>query len=640
MTNPISGTRTTPLVERPSRFSASGSKKTRQAVVAIHGIGQQLPFETTDSIMQAILGDRDVPPSTPVRFLKMDDESHGDSNLPRLTLNLDDKEIDLYEIYWSPLTELKFEARDVFLFFLKSGWLGLYNTTWSSLKSCWNPNRVRNIARDLNVGFVDVLKLCTALMVVLGLWGTLLLPWLTLGSQIIAKVSDSPEVKRFANDCTAYLYGSAMGLPVILLGFAFWWLPRKCKTLRPIWRIISQTYFSVICIWCITVPSALLIGAFRHHQYSEDNEGKTQVAWATKALSIDERWERWKPFRKSEAILLNGEEAHTQESNQRATNASKTPPGGQIGNLQPEPGTMDSDQSQPKSPQGPDVEQSDLLPMHLVFVLVGIWIAAYIKRLISDYAGDLMTYISWFEVSEFEKAREEIRRRGTTALRNILDLSLENRPKLPQYEKVIIVGHSLGSVIAYDSLNRLINEWEMAAAANRSDEQNRKTDPSRINLLTLGCPLDKIFTIYRTRSDTHILARRLLNQALQPFRDAKQPNLRPPVWFNLWSKWDPVSGPLEYFDLDREEVDEHLKMNEIPLTKDKATYRRDVINIQDPEADWPLLAHSQYFDQYILHYILCNLLRISTNWKGENKLSHNVTKAKEAVDSALMSRFV
>jgi len=98
---------------------------------------------------------------------------------------------------------------------------------------------------------------------------------------------------------------------------------------------------------------------------------------------------------------------------------------------------------------------------------------------------------------------------------------------------VAIVGHSLGSVIAYDTLNGLINE----------DERNgRKTGILKRTsiLLTFGSPLDKIAFFFTLQSKNALHIRELLAEAVQPMIVDYQYRTFP--WVNVYSPNDIIAA--------------------------------------------------------------------------------------------------
>src|SRR5206468_3897715 len=120
--------------------------------------------------------------------------------------------------------------------------------------------------------------------------------------------------------------------------------------------------------------------------------------------------------------------------------------------------------------------------------------------------------------------------------------SLRNADGKLEYSDIIMAGHSLGSLIAYDTLNRLINE-DARAESNESTGHLGIVDRTCL-LLTFGSPLDKtafLFGAQRKQTKT----RSALAAAVQPL--IQRPEWRPP-WVNVYSRWDPISAALKFYD--------------------------------------------------------------------------------------------
>jgi hypothetical protein len=115
----------------------------------------------------------------------------------------------------------------------------------------------------------------------------------------------------------------------------------------------------------------------------------------------------------------------------------------------------------------------------------------------------------------------------------------------PQYENVIVVGHSLGSVLAYDTLNALINLDNVS-----SDGQKRNVVGRTRALVTFGSPLDKTAFIFRmqAKSDEDWI-REQMTDSVQPLI-VNYAEFRPETltWVNIWSRMDIISGSLDYYD--------------------------------------------------------------------------------------------
>jgi hypothetical protein len=195
--------------------------------------------------------------------------------------------------------------------------------------------------------------------------------------------------------------------------------------------------------------------------------------------------------------------------------------------------------------------------------------------------------VSPYKVSRFEDIRKQIQLRGRTAARYIY--SATNGENF-LYDSVMIVGHSLGSVLAYDTLNDAINRdiHEGGWGGGSPENAYRVVDRTSL-LLTFGSPLDKTAFMFRTqKTQTEIDVREALAASMQPMivDYAK----RPANWINLFSRSDWISGPLGYYD---------------PPGNPES---RNVRNIENEGPTIPSSAHTAYWTGPLLPAVLHSAL--------------------------------
>lgn len=209
------------------------------------------------------------------------------------------------------------------------------------------------------------------------------------------------------------------------------------------------------------------------------------------------------------------------------------------------------------------------------------------RYFIIEYVGDVAAYISPYKDSKFDALRQKIQKVGLDVGKVIYGFGAADFA-VPHYEKIVVVGHSLGSVLAYDTLNALINLDNTSAPADQRYAVHRTRA-----LLTFGSPLDKTAFIFRLQANNpQDWIREQLAASVQPLildyvRYRPIPPTVPPPgfeWFNIWSRMDIISGELNYYD------DPALPPNQRPC----------VINQRDPKARIPLVAHIQYWTNPLL----------------------------------------
>jgi hypothetical protein len=231
-----------------------------------------------------------------------------------------------------------------------------------------------------------------------------------------------------------------------------------------------------------------------------------------------------------------------------------------------------------------------------------IYFAFKARSILTQYAGSLAAYLSPYKDSKFDDLRNQIQQVGLDVANTIYEGCEFSSGRIPAYEKVVILGHSLGSVIAYDTLNAMIN---LEAAKNAEAAPNSVVDRTRA-LITFGSPLDKTAFLFRVQlnvgrhrldkggelRETMVCAVQPLITDYQKFRFNPAASPHGPKWINLWSPMDIVSGHLDYYD--------------DPAVDKKAPQR--VQNKIDPEAWIPIAAHTQYWTNKLLRKTVYNEL--------------------------------
>lgn len=199
-----------------------------------------------------------------------------------------------------------------------------------------------------------------------------------------------------------------------------------------------------------------------------------------------------------------------------------------------------------------------------------------IRGFLIEFGGDVAAYVAPFKVSKFEEIRHAIQERGRTVARFIYAVRAPGSDR-PLYDRVMVVGHSLGSVLAYDTLNDAMSRdasaegWGAGSPAGQFDVVNRTS-----LLLTFGSPLDKTAFIFRTqRNALEVSAREKLVSAVQPLIQSYRN--RRCRWINVWSRSDWISGPLGYYD------------------RPQPPPGQGICNIENNESRSPAAAHTEYW---------------------------------------------
>lgn len=223
------------------------------------------------------------------------------------------------------------------------------------------------------------------------------------------------------------------------------------------------------------------------------------------------------------------------------------------------------------------------LGLLVVLFLAAAWWTRYF---VVEYVGDVAIYVSSYKVSRFQGIRDQIQQAVRAVAHEIYAAGLVDKSH-PPYDEVVIVGHSLGSVIAYDALNEAIN-WDEVECAFR-----RRVVPRTTRLITFGSPLDKTAFLFRTQVSSARNLREALAARQQPLilNYARYRPKKTFSWINIWSSRDIISGHLDYYDIPKDEANGDPAYNAVE-------------NRPDPQARLPLLAHMQYWENEALHKAL------------------------------------
>ena len=214
-----------------------------------------------------------------------------------------------------------------------------------------------------------------------------------------------------------------------------------------------------------------------------------------------------------------------------------------------------------------------------VLKVAALGLLVYVVRgFLTSAIGGLAVYLGSDSLSKNYDARSQILHECTDAILRLLSHQTQpsqpesSQPDLvqakphedPPYDQVLLAAHSLGSVIAFDALNELI------VRSLAGDPSVLRAPLEKIQgLLTFGCPLNKVVYFFRTRTSlrTTVLSRILY--VLRPFRlrAPLPPEVNGPVviphpypsnspfgasfrWYNAYSPFDLISGRMVFYDAD------------------------------------------------------------------------------------------
>jgi hypothetical protein len=460
--------------------SAAQPEPDLAAVIVVHGMGQQLQFETLDSVVEGLRrvdGTAAAGPSrtrADVRVTRV-----GAIDLPRVEMLLHRKDgeavpIHLYEAYWAPLTEGALTLRDVMGFLWRAALDGERNAfraggfhrymfdrvaTWKTPSARWQL-----ALAVLVLGALVILNAAASGIFASAVLKEAGIPW--AGKELPAGV-------------TLVVATMLVVAGLCVLGML------RARMMAFFFVLVADVVLAALCV------GVLLLGAWTG-------------AWPN-ALPFAPEW------------LANA------------------------------------------------------------WVVAAFWgglvaLSGRVRKLLVQFVGDVAAYITPHALDRFNDLRQQIKK----TVRDVTDAVYADKrgDGKPRYARVAIVGHSLGSVAAYDALNGMIRT-ELAASEGASSVVERTC-----LLLTFGSPLDKTAFIFNAQGCRLGITREALAAAMQPM--ILDYRYRTFPWVNVYSKADIVSGRLDLYD------DPQAKA---PLPGGGLA----VENVIDPKARTPLAAHTEYW---------------------------------------------
>jgi hypothetical protein len=212
----------------------------------------------------------------------------------------------------------------------------------------------------------------------------------------------------------------------------------------------------------------------------------------------------------------------------------------------------------------PHAKEMSLRPWWWVWVLL-FAVSWFARRFLVQYLGDVAAYVEPHRLDRFNALREQIKGCVFNTADAIYRAS--GAASAPLYDRIVIVGHSLGSAVSYDVLNTMLR-YDLALGGKIGVAKRTSA------LITFGSPLDKFAFLFNQQ---HIKeGQEALAASIQPL--LQKPTWRP-TWINIYSRNDIISGSLDYYD-------------------DGLTACID--NLPDPEATTPLAAHTEYWKNRLL----------------------------------------
>lgn len=566
------------------------------AVIVCHGMGEQVPFETLNLVAEQLCVSAGVPCApyslnkTAVRNVTL-----GSQSLSRVEMELTNqtsgstRTVHLYESYWAPLVEGKISLKEVASFLWAAGISGLFRSfsdhpfdRWmfgdvreqSSRLAGWQRFAWRALWSMLCLTAISVLVRCVSIVRFQGgsRWTAHFLVFAAVGTgaSIISAGAAIVAARRTARYLLFALmvFGAMSSFNAVIASIAAARIARHAFSPRvagawPSDELLTRLTFVMI----LTLLGALVtfgvgvgIPAWRRAGLLATN----RVA----RLSPAERWfyRTWTIVGLNWIILMGLVLIPVHIAVDAWTGA---------------PGSL-KDHLNGLTDFLKPLANSTAVPWHIVFPVwvLMIGLSRVVCNFLVQYMGDVAIYVSSHTVNHFYETRQAILKVGRETVSAVYGALKPGSNQL-EYAQVIVMGHSLGSNVAYDSLNAAINQDLSLKGALRVAERTPV-------FLTFGSPLDKIAYLFRTQAAADNNIREALAAEVQPMIVRYDAAHRPARWINVWSPDDWISGAIEFYD--------------DPDPVAGGTMR--VRNWQDPEACTPGACHTDYWTNGLVRRIL------------------------------------
>lgn len=600
------------VVEEPPAPGIPETAVEKRAIWVVHGMGQQVPFETVDALAQGVI--KTLESKTPhgwifqgpprmvaTKFSSPDDPARLDV-VQRVELTLGRTppsgrqellELHLYEAYWAPVTEGVAKLSDVLSFLFDGALHGLLNCVrpfrrvmfpkdtsniigpyakyGKSDDGAWNFRIHKLTATEIVLLLLLVAALAAMNAVIIAasaakLKFPILGPWpvssnwdqltamataitalaLTLGAVLyLAEMTDRAKAGSFIKSLVCVLTWITLGVTatVLLVGAALMtlvsWLPTVAL------RFQGMRYHAIQFVSTTAIFLAVLLCGFASRRRAfKKGLGKEHASGTVPKL-----------------LFLGGCLLHAVL----------------LGVL------IYIHYSRYLDPWVLQYTP----PVAIDFLGSGFWVwpsllylSKQLSNIIVEYPGDVAIYVAPNKLDRFSEARQKIKQ---LALESLMPLYSARRgnSNAPLYSKIALVGHSLGSVIAYDTLNRLLALDDLLDPVNPPIGVANRT----CVLETFGSPLDKTAFFFSYQGTESFNIREQLAASVQPLIQDYAKYRRFP-WINVYNRNDVICGFLKFYDVIP------------PAANPPGTHRVD--NVHDPDAVVPLIAHVEYWKNDIL----------------------------------------
>jgi hypothetical protein len=572
----------------------------KRAIWIVHGMGQQIPFETLDGLARGVLQAlaKQNPPQNPVPRLRtvkiagqvlqrVEIDVQGSTpDAERRTKNYD---LHLYETYWAPKTEGVAKLSDVISFLWDGGLRGLLNSFKPFQRAMFGG------MGSFKIPLRSPIYLCITLLVLVALT--------VINVVILASAAAKSQLAPIASLGGHWHQLAAVASCMIAVAFTFGivlFLAELCKPQNlsaSAKRFLSCLGWASLIFTIVQILiTALLMTAIAHLDWLTTHNSTSQIqaspgmisVWLHKLISLVSHFFAALPVVRLQAfatgiILCGGTLLAVAMILRAFLRSSESPLRDNSGLLFFTFVAFIFNLLAIVVPLllclGPHFVAA--LPPYLSFIESSLWVfpflilfSAKVRDIMVQYVGDVAIYVRSNKLDRFDKVRTEIKEAARSVVSAIFTAYASPSNNQFLYDRVALVGHSLGSVIAYDTLNRLmLDDWLSGNALDVAERAN--------SMITFGSPLNKTAFLFTIQAKDSLHIRERLASTVQPLI-MSYPKFRKLAWINVYSPNDIVSGSLKFYDLPG-------------LTTFPA-----VANVLDPDAFVPLVAHVSYWNNSVV----------------------------------------
>ncbi len=559
----------------------------KRAVWIVHGMGQQIPFETVDTLTQGLLDV--IPPHRVVHKPRLRTVKIGDAVMQRVELDIEGTaqggqtkhyDLHLYESYWAPKTEGVAKLTDVVGFLWDGGTRGLLNYFKKFQRAMFGG------MAEFHVSYRTPLWLCLALLILASLAvinGVVLLAGAAQSGIFLRPLQDHWDKLTALTSCmlaVALSFGALLFISDM----------SKPQSLSSFWRVlIGFCCWTAMIITIVEILKTVALMALITHTDWLRSSGTAMAAPSSGWLACIRNWAEHIfesiPARQLQgfatvSVFVAGFFLALAMITKASLRSSGTAFHGNgflvflsiltfLTNIAAIAGCI----------WIWCAGSAWTLPRRLAFLESPLWVwpflialTAKVRELMVQYVGDVAIYVTSNKLDRFDEVRTKIKESARTVASAVFTAYQPNSTTF-LYGKVAVVGHSLGSVIAYDTLNRLmLDDWLAGQALGIAERTEA--------MVTFGSPLNKTAFLFTMQGKNSMHIRERLACTVQPlilsYRKFRKLN-----WINVYSRNDIISGPLTFYDL--------------PGYQNPPVPPQAIRNEIDKDAAVPLIAHVAYW---------------------------------------------